>query len=159
MQLNALSIRKAKYCWWAIECRWHNGEKGSNRNLGCVGGWGWVRSGVWCDVATIDLELATAKVRVGAQGHPGLALYVIPLLRNVFAQGNGEFLQQGGLYVGKAFAVVGAELDEIAVGHHAAALGVDISLGIHYLQQFATQLQGLDPGFEGTGKEAIKEVL
>jgi hypothetical protein len=161
MQLNALTTWKAEHCRWAVECRRHCGEKGSSRNLGCVGGWfrGRSRCGIGGDVATIDLELATAKVGVGAQSHPGFALHVVPLLRDVFTQGDGEFLQQGGLYVGKAFTVVGAELDEIAVGHYASALGIDISLGIHHLQQFATQLQGLDPGFEGTGKEAIKEVL
>jgi hypothetical protein len=161
MQLNALTVRKAEYCWWAVECRRHCGEKGSNWDFGCVGCWsrGWGRCCIGGDVAAIDLELASAKVGVGAQGHPGLALHVIALLSDVFTKGNGEFLQQGGFDVGKAFAVVGAELDEVAVGHHAAALGVDISLGIHYLEQFATQLQGLDPRFEGTGKEAIKEVL
>ena len=155
MQLNALTIRKAEYSRRAIEGRRHDGEKGS-RSLGLRR---FGRCGVGGDVAAINLELATAKVGVGAQGHTGLAFHVIPLLRDVFAQCHGEFLQQGGLDVGKAFAIVGAELDEIAVRHYAAALGIDISLGIHYLQQFAAQLEGLDPGLEGTGKEAIKEVL
>jgi hypothetical protein len=81
------------------------------------------------------------------------------LLRDVFAQGHGEFLQQGGLYIGKALAVFGAELDEIAIGHHATALGIDITLGIDHLEQFATQLEGFDPCFEGTREETIKEVL
>ncbi len=155
VQFDALTIRKAEHCRWAIEGGRHCGEKGSRGgSLGCFR-----RSGFGGDVATINVELATAKVGVGAQGHASLALYVVPLLRDVFAQGDGEFLQQGGLDIGKAFAVLGAELNEIAVGNHAAALGIDISLGIDDLEQFATQLQGLDTGLEGTGKEAIKEVL
>ncbi len=154
VQLDALTIGQAEHCRWAVESGGHDSEKGSRR-LGRCFRWG--RFGG--DVAAIHLELAAAKVGVGAKGDSRLAFYVVPLLRDVFAQGDGEFLQEGGLYVGKAFAIFGAELDEIAVGHHSATLGIDIALGIDDLEQFATELEGLDPCFEGTREETIKEVL
>jgi hypothetical protein len=50
-------------------------------------------------------------------------------------------------------------VDEVAVGHHPAALGVYFALFVHHFQQLAAQLQGLHPSLKGAGKETIEEVL
>jgi hypothetical protein len=59
------------------------------------------------------------------------ALYVVALLGDVFAKSGGEFLKQGGFNIGKALAIVGAEMNAVTVGDYAATMGVDLAFVVY----------------------------
>jgi hypothetical protein len=93
------------------------------------------------------------------EGHPGLSLDVVPLLRDVFPQGNGEFLMHCRLEVREAFTVGGGELYQVTVRHHTTTLGIDMALGVDYLEKATADLQRLDVRAESPGEKTVEYVL